>query len=350
MTQTALWVGTYPAAGPGTSWGTGEGIWRVRLRSDGATATLEGALAAVTPTPSFLALAPDGRHLHAVAEHPDGVLTTFAVDGDRLVEVARVPVAGDGPCHVLVHPSGRALYVSCYVSGTLAVVRLDDGVPTGPPVQVLAGSGTGPRTDRQEGPHVHSALLVEDVLLVADLGTDELRRYAVRPDGTLEPDGVAHRFPPGTGPRHLAAGDGVLHVVGELTGTVHVLAWDAGTRAATPVQVVTSSTSPPASGDRDHPAHVVRAGAHLVVGARGPDVLTRFDVAPDGRLSRAEEVAVGGPCPRHHALVGGPGEGWLVVAVQDGDLVTALPWTTAGVGPVAARLAVPRPSCVVVAS
>lgn len=348
MTHTALWVGTYPAAGPGSSWGTGEGVWRLVLTADGATASLEAALAVATPTPSFLALAPDGRHLHAVAEHPDGTVTTFAVAGERLVEVARVPVAGDSPCHVLVHPGGHAMYVSCYASGTLAVLLLDDGVPTGPPVQVLGGSGAGPRADRQEGPHVHSSVLLDDVLLVADLGTDELRRHVVRPDGTLVPDGVAHRFPPGTGPRHVAVAGDVLHVVGELTATVHVLAWDAATRTAHEVQVVPSSATRGLAGEA-LPAHVERVGAHVLVGARGPDVLARFDVAPDGTLVHAQDVPVGGSWPRHHAVVGAPGDGWVVVAAQEGDVVTALPWTAGGLRPVAARAAVPRPTCVVVA-
>ncbi|MCU1431153.1 MAG: lactonase family protein, partial [Actinotalea sp.] len=241
-----LWVGTYPADGPDGRAGAGEGIWRVEL--DPATGGLTGRQVVTTPAPSFLAASADGRTLYAVGETSSGTVSAFAVSPDGLELRGSVGSGGSAPCHLLLHPTGRALYVTNYTSGTVGVLTLDpDG---GFSTEVLAAGGPlqtfehpGPRevgvvADRQDGPHAHSSLLAPggEHLLVADLGTDELRRFRVGADGLLQEAGVAAVLPAGTGPRHLAVGPGDhLYVVGELAVTVHVLAWDRATGLAEPV-------------------------------------------------------------------------------------------------------------------
>ncbi|WP_308121712.1 lactonase family protein [Actinotalea ferrariae] len=346
-----LWVGTYPVGGPGVAPGGGEGVWRVELEP--ATGELRGHLAAATPTPSFLALAPDGRTLYAAGESDEGSLTAFAVGPDGSL-TRRHAVSSDGgwPCHLLVDPAGRALYATNYGTGSLVVVPLaadggftDDVVAAGVPAQTFGHTGSGPREDRQEGPHAHSSVLVPGgLLLVADLGTDELRRFRVQPDGLLAEDGVAHRLPAGTGPRHVAvgaAGD-VLYVVGELGATLHVLAWDAATGTARELQQLPACAVPPVPGEAVYPAHVVLDGDRVLVSVRGADVLATFAVRPDGRLDHVADVAVGGSWPRHFAVV----DGWAVVAGQHGARVTALALDGARAGEVVASFDVPQPACV----
>src|SRR5450756_3172872 len=76
--RTALWIGTYPAAGTGTPAGLGEGIWRVDLDvASGRWGIAE--LVAVTPAPSFVAVHPSGGVLYAVGELTQGTVTAFAV-------------------------------------------------------------------------------------------------------------------------------------------------------------------------------------------------------------------------------------------------------------------------------
>lgn len=374
-----LWVGTYPAAGAGTPAGLGEGVWRVTL--DLATGRLGSARQVVaTPAPSFVAAHPSGRVLYAVGERSEGTVTAFAVrdgdggDGDgsagdagdagdtagpvRLEPLATVGSGGADPCHLLLGPDARTLYVANYSSGTLAVLPLDpDGgfgpevLAAGGPVQVLGHEGSGPDASRQESPHAHFVALAPGAahLLVCDLGTDELRRYRVGADGRLTADGVAATFPPGTGPRHLVfADDGrLVYVVGELDVTVHVLAWDAATATGRPVQVLpagsTAAAVDPATGvaPRVLPSHVTLDGDRLLVGVRAAGVLAELAVGDDGLLTPVQDVALGaGVWPRHHAVV----DGWTVVAEQVGDaLVTFAPGTRAPGG----ALAVAAPACVV---
>ncbi|MGW6130092.1 lactonase family protein [Cellulomonas sp. NPDC055163] len=371
-----LWVGTYPAAGAGTPAGLGEGVWRVTL--DVATGELRDARQVVaTPAPSFVAAHPSGRVLYAVGERSEGTVTAFAVrgggvEGDtcagggpsggtvpvRLDPVATVASGGADPCHLLLGPDARTLYVANYSAGTVAVLPLDaDGafapevLASGAPVQVLGHEGSGPDASRQESPHAHFVALAPGAshVLVCDLGTDELRRYRVEAGGLLAEDGVAATFPPGTGPRHLVfSADGRhAYVVGELDVTVHVLAWDAATATGRPAQVLPAGrTAAPADGatgvaPRVLPSHVTLDGDRLLVGVRAAGVLAELVVGADGLLTPVRDVPLGaGTWPRHHEVLGG----WAVVAQQVGDAVATF---APGAEAPAAVLRLPAPACVV---
>lgn len=351
---TPLWIGTFPDAGIGTQAGLGEGVWRVDL--DPATGALgEPRQVAVTPAPTFVATHRDGRWLYAVAESDPGGVTAFEVDADGgLTARATVASGGVAPCHLLVVDD--TLHVANYVDGVLGIVPLTpdgafdpDVVATGRVAQAFPHTGTGPDADRQEGPHAHFVALTPDRrhVLVADLGTDELRRWRRADDGTLAPDGVAAVLAPGTGPRHVAfSADGAtLYVAGELDAAVHVLAWDAATATGTAVQQVPAvPADESADGVRRSPSHVLLDGDRLLLGVRalglqGPDALSTFDVHADGTLGEPRTDPLGGPTPRHLEVV----DGWTVVALQDAHaLVVHGPH-----GGEVARVALRSPACVV---
>lgn len=365
-----LWLGTSPEATHADGAGTDAapaGIWSVDL--DTATGRLaDPVLRARTPAPSFLALSADGRSLFAAGETSPGAVTRFVVGpGGELAQAERVSSGGSGPCHLLLHPDGRALYVANYASGSVGVVPLRRGADGSPELvggvaQVFEHSGRGPVADRQEGPHVHSTLLAPDgaVLLAFDLGTDEVRRYRVRADGLLDAEGVALLLPPGTGPRHAAWGPGGhLYVTGELDARVRVLAWDGEELRPVAVVPVAEPAGSPGS-DGVLTAHVVVHGDTVLASVRGPDVVVAWRAADGGaRLEPVGAVATGRAVwPRHFTVIGGGdarggggGTGaWLVVAGQRSDLVVVLPTAaeaTGRAGEPAATAAVPAPTCVV---
>ncbi|HEX5331970.1 MAG TPA: lactonase family protein [Cellulomonas sp.] len=379
--RTSLWIGTYPAAGAGSPAGLGEGVWRVDL--DAASGTLGAAeLVAVTPSPSFVATHPSGRVLYAVGELTAGTVTAFSVPVDEPVDTVDdgpashapppgplvvLDVVGSGgadPCHLLLAPDARTLYVANYSSGTLGVLPLDaDGrfsagvLAEGGPVQVWGHAGSGPDASRQEGPHAHFVAIAPGGLfvIVADLGTDELRRYARDPGtGLLSPAGVAATLPPGTGPRHLVfAPDGrTAYVVGELDVSVRVLAWDPGTASGTLVQSLPAGPPPgpvdhepgSAAGRRVLPSHIELDGDRLLVAVRTSDMLVGYALAADGTLVADGATAVPGAWPRHFAVV----DGTVVVAAQVGDAVVAFrPGEGAVRWVVSSVLPLPAPACVV---
>jgi 6-phosphogluconolactonase (cycloisomerase 2 family) len=343
-----LWAGTYPVepCEPGAEGLSG--IWSLELVDGRLGSARRRALA---PSPSFLAVSADGSTLVAVGETEPGMVLRYSVEPDgALVERERVTSGGSGPCHLLLHPSGRALYVAHYGSGSLAVLPLvpagdrpgggwafDGGIS-----QVFEHSGRGPH-ERQDRPHVHSSVLLDgdgpdEVLLALDLGTDELRRYRVAPDGTLTVDGLAGRMPHGTGPRHAArTADGDLLVVGELSAALYLLAWDPSTATLAPLDRAEIGVP-----DEALAAHVTVTGDVALVGLRGPDELVAVRVA--GRrlelLGRMPTPA----WPRHHAVV----DGHVLVAGERGHAVGAVAWDGEGpVGPGVVTLELPAPTCMV---
>ena len=370
-TSRTLWLGTYP---DGADAGSGEGIWRLEV--DAATGELgEAALVAVTPSPSFLALDPDGSRLYAVTETEHGAVSGFALTADGgLAPLGVVPSGGSYPCHVVAVDD--ALWVANYGDGTFAVLPLDaEGAPT--EALRLGHQGTGPDAERQEGPHAHFVGEVGGAPVVVDLGTDELRAYPraldalrAQADGGV-PARVLATFPGGAGPRHFAVLPGeagaqgapaALLVATELDSRVYVLvpAADGSFEVASSVP---ATAAPLPAGGRSYPSHVALSadGSRLFVAIRGADVLSTFAVTrdaagPDGAAPVLEHLAdspLGGAWPRHFAVLAPVGDGTpagdlVVVANQNSSNLTVLRIDREdGSGVLVDELAVPVPACVV---
>ncbi|MGO3797390.1 MAG: lactonase family protein [Pauljensenia sp.] len=290
------------------------------------------------PAPSFLVRHPDRPVVHATAEaEPEGGISVLAVEGDTLRPVSRVASAGAAPTHLAQLPG--FLVASNYADGTVGVIPLgNSGLPTGDTTG-LQHTGSGPRADRQEGSHAHSATVAPGgrVVLVCDLGTDELRRLRVVGEHLVE-NGVAHRFAPGSGPRHavfLPDGRHLL-VVTELSAEVVLLEWNG--EVATEV----SRTDLAAGAPGPHlPSHLVLSrrgdapGFLLDVADRGPGTLVTLGVAEDGSaIHLLGRTSAGVSWPRHFAVVGTPcGRSLLVVAGETDAVVRVLERTPGSVLP-----------------
>ncbi|MGW2023439.1 lactonase family protein [Streptomyces decoyicus] len=221
------YIGSFTAAG-------GLGITTAAVHPDTGALTPLHSTDAV-PNPSYLAPSPHGRYLYAVSEIPDGAAAAFALTsrGPELLAPA-VPVDGADPTHLTL-ADGR-LITANYSSGSVSTLPVRaDGTLAGP-ATVLAHQGSGPRSDRQEGPHAHAVLPDPSGrwLLSVDLGTDSVRSCALATDGALTVHAET-RLRPGSGPRHLAFhpdGDRA-YVINELDPTVTICRWDPGHGALT---------------------------------------------------------------------------------------------------------------------
>lgn len=361
-----FWIGTYPSQDGVVP--ADEGVWRVDLLDDGTL--VDRGRSAPLAQASFVALHPTLPVLYATQElEPGGAVAAFAIgDPDdtatALRPLATAPAGGGFPCHL--EPLGAELLVSCYGSGApgsavLGSVPLtSDGSPAAD-AQVHAHDGaTGPRTDRQEASHVHSATLAPDGThaWAADLGTDQLVRYRVTGAG-IEPDGVTLAMPAGSGPRHLVVlPDGVAIVACELDSTVAVVRLPGESGAGEVLQVLPACATPAGDGP-SQPSHLTLndAGTRLHVGVRGQDVLATFAVArgTDGvTLTHLADTPCG-QWPRHHAVLAGGTAATavttadvVVVAAQGSHELVAIEVGADGAGRELSRLTLPvRPSCVV---
>ncbi len=320
--MTTFFVGTYPPDGLGTPVDVGEGIWYVTIGDGGE---LTAGQITTEAAPSFVVAHQGQPLLYAVEESDPSSLAVWDVAASPR-EVARVDLGGAHACHALLAADGATMYVSHYGTGDLSVVALalDGRPPASLATQTITHDGSGPRADRQEGSHAHSAAIAPGGrhLVVADLGTDELRRYTIGADGLLYEPGIAATLPPGSGPRHLVVRGELLYVVCELDHRLRTLRWDRESGTAEVIADQPTTLAPQRTGDDLYDAHIDlvqgERGDVVLVSVRGADVISVFDVAPEGELTyRAAFDA--GHWPRHFAVVGNQ----LVVGAERGHEVRA---------------------------
>lgn len=337
MSERAFWVGTYTGGA-----GDGAGIYRVTRGADGALGARE--LAAEAVSPSYLAVHPGKDVLYAVREVDEGGVAAYAVTGTGLREIGR-RAAGALPCHLSVAPDGTHLIVADYGSGTVRAYPLGaDGGFAGDPA-VAEGHGTGPRTDRQEGPHAHMTAHAPDgTVLTTDLGADLVRSFRIE-GGALRLAGETP-LPAGYGPRHLAIHpSGHVHLLTELAAVVLVLRPLDG-YAALEVAAESPATAGPAGGPAQGAAIKIGDGGRFVyTSMRGTDVVTAHRVLDGGAaLTPVADVPAGGHWPRDLHVDGE----WMHVANERSGTITTFRIGEDGVpAPAGAALSVPAPVCVI---
>ncbi|MDA0788743.1 MAG: lactonase family protein [Proteobacteria bacterium] len=306
--------------------------------------------------PTFLALHPHLPVVYAVREvRETGAIVALRVNHHgELQAVDSMNVPGDDPCHIEVCPRGRYVSVSSYTGGSLTTIML---APDGGLLEIsttVAHHGRSIDPMRQRSAHVHSSLVSEGLLYVADLGLDEVDMYPVSAGGSVDVSGrKSFRTRPGAGPRHLAlTRDGRhLYVVNELDNTVLAM------ERLGPDSIVEIGQYHSLPEDYDGPsycAHIALSPDERFVYAsnRGHDSIVVFERQQRGELELVQHVGCGGAHPRHFAAVG---EHLLLVANKFSDRVSVLS-RDPGSGLVQPDLGpgrgavVPAPTCVLAVS
>jgi len=345
-----LAIGTYTERLPHVD-GQGEGIHLVRFHPG------EGAFGAQTAigglrNPTYLAASASGDRLYAVceidaAEGP--TLETYAVDPEALTlhHLASTAIDGAFPCHVSVNMAAGHLAIANYGSGNFTVVALDAaGCPTGTP-DLIQRYGSGPRADRQEGPHAHCALPSPDGrhLFLVDLGTDAIARHPIQGNKVSATPDLTISAAPGSGPRHIAfspSGRSLL-AVHELASTVTLHGTDDPRSRLAEVSTLPQDWH----GESTCAAIRVHPGGRFVYASnRGHDSIfaAQLDEAA-GTLRPLGTWPAGGQTPRDIAL--SPDGAFLLAASQDehGVQVFAVDPATGALTPTEHRLSLKSPVC-----
>ena len=318
--------------------------------------------AAQVGRPGFLALHPDGEILYAVAREGEqgsqfsGEAVAFAIDLETggLTELNRASTTGRGAAHVAVNAEATVLAAVNYGDGNTVTVAINPDGHLGEPVADMPHSGSSVHPTRQGEPHPHSANFTPDGLFVVvpDLGTDELVKYAVDPqtaqlERTPDPQVLME---PGSGPRHMTfhSNGRWAYVINELASTVAVMHYEAQTGQLEPVQTI--STLPE---EYDGPANttaevLVHPNGRFLYGSnRGSNTIAVFAInSNDGQLEPVERVPTGGDWPRNFRL--SPDGRFLLAANQRSDdvHVFGVDVETGRLSPTGASVAVPNPMCV----
>ena len=313
------YVGTYTR--PNKS----KGIYAWRFQSATGKLTPIG-LVGETASPSFLAVHPNHKFLYAVNEISNyegkkaGSVSAFAMDikTGQLKLLNTVSSRGDGPCHLVVDPSGKWLFVANYGGGSVAEYPVHADGSLGESSAFVQHTGSSVNRGRQSGPHGHATVLSPDgkSIFVADLGLDQILSYKI---GGLTPnDPPFTKIAPGAGPRHLAftPNGKFAYVLTEMTASVVAFKY-AGGKLEELQTLPTTEMAPNVSGAEIavHPS-----GKFVYSSTRGANLIDVFAIdAAKGTLTPVERTPSGGKTPRNFAI--DPTGGFLLAAHQDSDNV-----------------------------
>lgn len=320
-----LLIGTYTS-------GTSKGIYVYRFYTETGKLSYLSEFTNVDNTaisnPSYLCVADNDKFVYAVNENAKGEVCayTFEPKSGKLAFINKQTSAGSSPCYVSVDKAQRNVFVANYSSGSLAVLPVNKDGSLNPPSQVIQDSGTGVNKDRQEGPHVHTAVLApnEKYLLYTDLGTDKLNVYRYHASKTppLTPADPSYvSVAPGNGPRHMAFSidNKYLYLVQEMGGVINAYNYDNG--KLTQIQSL-SMLAPNFKGQVGAAdIHVSPDGRFLYASNRGDanDIVVYAINADNGQLTFVSRSSSLGKGPRNFVI--DPTGKYLLVANQNSDSI-----------------------------
>jgi 6-phosphogluconolactonase len=291
-------------------------------------------LAAATPMPTFLVLAPDKRLLLSANEtdtyqgKKTGFVSSFRVneaqDMAKLAPVNSQAADGAGTTNITLDRTGRTLLAANYGGGSASSFQVSKDGKIGPIVSHFQYTGHGPNHDRQEAPHVHRATVSpgNGFALFNDLGLDVIHIYALdAATAKLTPHTPdAWHAPAGSGPRslHFHPNGRWAYCITEMGSSVILMDWDEarGTLASRQQTVLT----PPGFTGRSQAAEIAidHTGRFLYASDRYYDGFYSFVIEPTtGELRDMARIPALGKTPRFITL--DPTEHWLLSADQDSN-------------------------------
>jgi len=313
-------------------------------------------LAGEVQDPTFVAVHPSRPLLYSASEvygGEGGFVSAWHIETDGLLSLINtVPSGGRGACFVAVDERHGVVYATNFGSGSIVSfpIREDGGLGETASVVQREGAGSVDKVQAQPRPHSINPHPHKDLVVVADLGTDEVAVYKVEAQsGEILPAPVAcvKAQVPGAGPRHVVFHpDGNrFYVVNELNGTISCFTLDQETEQLEEFAQfsIGDEEATWASEIRLHPN-----GRFLYGAARTPGVLAAFEIQePDGTLGPLQTIDAGGKVARNFEI--DPTGRFLLVANNESDRISFFeidPDTGILARKEALDLEVCRPACV----
>src|SRR5271170_4232994 len=288
--------------GTGTTTGS-KGIYAYHF--DTARGELKAlGLAAEAPSPSFLALSPDGKFLFAVNEIDSyggaktGAVSSYSIHepAGKLTLINTVASGGSGPCHINTDHTGQVLLVANYTGGSAASFQIGADGRLSEAVSNFHyeshGAGPGQDKERQEAAHAHHATASPNnrFVYINDLGLDCIHIYQLDVEtAKLTPNDPAQwKAAPGSGPRVLRfhPNGQWAYCVNELSSTIDLLNWHPQTGDLTLVQK--TDLLPKDFKGISRSAEIIfdKKGQYAYVANRDDNFLAGFDIdQSNGKLS-----------------------------------------------------------------
>jgi 6-phosphogluconolactonase len=342
-----LFIGTYTN-------GQSKGIYVYRFNTASGTGTAVSVIPAKNP--SYLSIAPDGRHLYATdEEEKSGAVGSYAFEPTtgQLAFLNEQSSKGSCPCYVSEDRSGKWVFVANYCSGSLAALPVNSDGSLAPAAQIIQHRGKGFDTARQEMAHVHSTIFSPDekFLFVADLGTDREHVYMFNAASQIpltDPHDSVAALEPGTGPRHIAF-DVVkqdVYILGELSGTIDAFHFDEKNGQLRHFQRIRTTPEDFKGFAGSADIHIRPDGKFLYATNRGSsNTIAVFAIGADGNLTNKQVISVNGKHPRNFAI--DPTGHFLLVANRDTDniVIFTVDADSGLLRPTGKEISIPNPVC-----
>ncbi len=310
----------------------------------------------------YLALSPDMHFLYSSSDEnlpgyeEQGSVAAFSLDTTgRLHFLNKRNSGGRENCHVHVSPDGRFVFAANYSSGHATAIEVVEHGMLGDITATMKGEGSGPVSDRQEGPHAHQVMTDPSgrFLLVPDLGTDKVMIYSFDSStGELSPNPTQPFFkmPPGTGPRHLAFGPGgtALYILGELSVSLTACRFDPEQGRISPLNSA-SIVAEDFEGKHQSAAVRIHPSGQFIYATNREDIsnLAVFKREEDGSISRIQVLENVAYWPRDFNVT--PDGKYLILAGGRSNQLElyAIEPETGMLNDTGASLYLPGPICVI---
>lgn len=275
---------------------------------------------------SYLALDAENLKLYGVGDK----LSTFEIDAKsgELSIVNKVENTGKGACHISISNNKKFITVAYYSSGSAATFALDQDGSVRNEVSNVQHEGSSIDQDRQKSPHVHMAATApnSDLILLPDLGIDQVKIYKASERGELTPAPNPYiTIDAGGGPRHLAFSPDAkrVYILHELTGHVTGFGFDPVKGISERINTISTLPIEFEGSNKSADIHVHPNGKYLYASNRGHNSIAIFSIAEDtGALTFLGARSCGGDWPRAFAI--DPTGDFLLVANQKSNQISIL--------------------------
>jgi 6-phosphogluconolactonase len=255
-----------------------------------------------------------------------GSVSAFQVDAQtgELRYLNTKPTGGTDPCHVIVNAANTHVFVSNFMSGSIAVFPIAEDGSLLNASQFIQHKGSSVNKARQASPHAHSLMFDNDsrFAFVPDLGIDRLMIYkADFENGKLIPGQTPwFEVEPGAGPRHCEfhPKGKLCYLINELACTILTLQYDGEKGSFKQIQSVPSTLRTIAGDNSCADIHITPNGKYLYGSNRGHDSIIAYAIdEQSGLLEYVDTISCGGKTPRNFAV--DPMGAYVLVCNQDSD-------------------------------
>ncbi len=260
----------------------------------------------------------------------NGEASVLAIDvsGSESIFLNGQETGGGKSCYITTDQTGKLLISAQYGGGSVSVFSISGDGSLGPRSQLIKHGEPSRVHKNQKSAHPHYVAISPNnrFAYVCDLGMDKIVVYEIdHNEAQLKEVSQASAIA-GGGPRHMKFHpDGKFALVlNELTLSVSVFKYDAGSGSLTMVGTTEALTSAEKSLNTFNSASEIRIhpnGKFVYTGNRGHDSISifQFDSA-SGELQRKDVMHTRGAWPRNFNL--SPSGEFLLAAGQDTNSVT----------------------------